>query len=133
MDNLHSEKLAVAGIPIDMTKNVETFFGEGATWGDDLSDNGKTEEQIIEIDHKLRNHGLMKGARHESELSSTTSRDKNNCSRHIIVRQTLDPSETYYVRFKSVLDGTKWELYLDYFEYCPKEIYDSPVTPEDIW
>jgi len=126
------EKLPVAGIPIDMTKNVESFFGEGAAWAD-LSDVGRDEEEIIEIDHKLRNHGLMKGARHESELSSTTSRDKNNCSRHIIVRQTLDPSETYYVRFKSVLDGTKWELYLDYFEYCPKEIYDSPVTPEDIW
>ena len=128
------DKLPVAGIPIDMTKNVEVFFGEGATWGD-LSDNGKDEDQIIDIDHKLRNHGLMKATKHETEMSATaTARSKNNCSRHIIVRQTLDPSETYYVRFKSVQpDLTRPELYLDYFEYCPKEIYDSPEKPEDIW
>ena len=124
------EKLPVAGIPIDMTKNVYDFFGEGASWGD-LRDSEKDEDQIIEIDHKLRNHGLMKAAHHEQD--SQSARDKENCSRHIIVRQTLDPGETYYVRFKSVLDLERPELYLDYFEYCPKEIYDSPENPEDIW
>ena len=127
------EKLPVAGIPINMTYNVEKFFGEGATWGD-LQDSGKEEDEIIDIDHKLRNHGLMKATRHETEMNSTTARAKNNCSRHIIVRQTLDPGETYYVRFKSVQpDLSRPELYLDYFEYCPKEIYDSPERPEDIW
>ena len=125
------EKLPVAGIPIDMTKNVEVFFGEGATWAD-LQDSGKEEDEIIDIDHKLRNHGLMKATKHEHD--DRPARDKNNCSRHIIVRQTLDPNETYYVRFKSVQpDLTRPELYLDYFEYCPKEIYDSPERPEDIW
>ena len=125
--------LPVAGIPINMTKNVYEFFGEGATWGD-LQDSGKEEDEIIDIDHKLRNHGLMKATRHETEMNSTTARAKSNCSRHIIVRQTLDPGEIYYVRFKSVQpDLTRPELYLDYFEYCPKEIYDSPERPEDIW
>lgn len=127
------DKLPVAGIPINMTKNVDYFFGEGATWSD-LSDSGKDEDEIIDIDHKLRNHGLMKATRHETEMNSTTARAKSNCSRHIIVRQTLDPSETYYVRFKTVQpDLERPELYLDYFEYCPKEIYDSPERPEDIW
>ena len=127
------EKLPVAGIPINMTYNVEVFFGEGASWGD-LSDSGKEEDEIIDIDHKLRNHGLMKATKHETEMSATTARAKGNCSRHIIVRQTLDPGETYYVRFKSVQpDLTRPELYLDYFEYCPKEIYDSPEKPEDVW
>ena len=117
-----------------MTYNVERFFGEGATWGD-LQDNGKDEDEIIDIDHKLRNHGLMKATKHETEMNpANTARSKNNCSRHIIVRQTLDPNETYYVRFKSVQpDLSRPELYLDYFEYCPKEIYDSPERPEDIW
>ena len=127
------DKLPVAGIPINMTYNVEVFFGEGASWGD-LQDSGKDEDEIIDIDHKLRNHGLMKATKHETEMSATTARAKSNCSRHIIVRQTLDPNETYYVRFKSVQpDLTRPELYLDYFEYCPKEIYDSPEKPEDIW
>lgn len=127
------DRLPVAGIPIDMTKNVEAFFGEGASWSD-LSDVGKDDDQIIDIEHKLRNHGLMKATKHETEMNTNTARSKNNCSRHIIVRQTLDPGETYYVRFKSVLpDMTRPELYLDYFEYCPKEIFDSPEKPEDIW
>lgn len=128
------DKLPVAGIPINMTYNVEKFFGENATWSD-LSDNNKDDDEIIDIDHKLRNHGLMKATMHETEMDPTkTARSKNNCSRHIIVRQTLDPNETYYVRFKSVQpDLDRPELYLDYFEYCPKEIYDSPEKPEDIW
>ena len=76
----------------------------------------------------------MKATKHETELNSSTARSKNNCSRQIIVRQTLDPNETYYVRFKTVQpDLQRPELYLDYFEYCPKEIYDSPERPEDIW
>ena len=128
------DKLPVAGIPINMTYYVPVFFGEGASWGD-LQDSGKDDDQIIEIDHKLRNHGLMKATLHETEMDPTkTARSKENCSRHIIVRQTLDPNDTYYVRFKSVQpDLTRPELYLDYFEYCPKEIYDSPEKPEDIW
>ena len=127
------DKLPVAGIPINMTHGVVLTFGEDATWGD-LSDSGKDEDEIIEIDHKLRNHGLMKATRHETEMSATTARAKENCCRHIIVRQTLDPNETYYVRFKSVQpDLSRPELYLDYFEYCPKEIYDSPEKPEDVW
>ena len=125
-------RLAVAGIPIDMTKGVVAAFGENASWGD-LRDDDISEDDIINIDHKLRNHDLMKGSRYESELNHTTSRDKENCLRRIIVRQTLDPGETYYVRFKSVLDSDRKELYLDYFEYCPKEVYDSPERPEDIW
>ena len=127
------DKLPVAGIPINMTHGVVLTFGESATWGD-LTDSGKEEDEIVDIDHKLRNHGLMKATKHETEMNSTTARAKENCCRHIIVRQTLDPSETYYVRFKSVQpDLSRPELYLDYFEYCPKEIFDSPERPEDIW
>ena len=127
------DKLPVAGIPINMTHGVVLTFGESATWGD-LNDSNKDEDEIIDIDHKLRNHGLMKATKHETEMSPTTARAKENCCRHIIVRQTLDPRETYYVRFKSVQpDLSRPELYLDYFEYCPKEIYDSPEKPEDIW
>ena len=43
------------------------------------------------------------------------------------------PDKTYYLRFKSVLDSDRKELYLDYIEFCPKEIYDNPAEPEDVW
>ena len=53
--------------------------------------------------------------------------------RHLVTRQTLDPDKTYYIKFKSVLDSDRKELYLDTIELCPKEVYDNPETPEDIW
>ena len=89
-------------------------------------------DAVIEIDHKLRNHGLMKAGRHEFG-ENKTARDDARQTRHILIRQTLDPNKTYYVRFKSVLDTDKKELYLDYFEWCPKEIFDNPSNPEDVW
>ena len=27
----------------------------------------------------------------------------------------------------------KKELYMDYMEWCPKEVYDNPSNPEDVW
>ena len=128
------DNLPVAGIPIDMTKGLVEAFGESADWGD-LTDESRDEEEIYEIDHNLRNHGLMKSARHEVHEgnSALTARDDSRCCRHIIVRQTLDPNQTYYVRFKSVLDSDKKELYMDYMEWCPKEVYDNPSDPEDVW
>ena len=98
--------LPAAGIPVNMAEGIAiTYAGEGGSWGD-LTDNGRDEDDIIEIDHKLRNHGLMKAGRHEYG-EGKTARDDERQKRHILVRQTLDPKETYYIRFKSVLDTDK--------------------------
>ena len=53
--------------------------------------------------------------------------------RRIMWRGTMDPDKTYYMKMKSVLDSDKKEFYMDYMEYCPKEVYDNPEKPEDIW
>lgn len=53
--------------------------------------------------------------------------------RRIIVRQHLVPEETYYLRMKSVLDSDQTEFMMDMIEFCPKEVYDNPKEPEDIW
>ena len=130
------DNLPAAGIPVNMAEGIATTYGgESATWGDIKDGNGSSrrdEDEIIEIDHKLRNHGLMKAAQHEFG-EGHTARDEERQKRHILIRQTLDPKLTYYIRFKSVLDTDKKELYLDYFEWCPKEIYDNPSVPEDVW
>ena len=34
---------------------------------------------------------------------------------------------------KGVLDDQTREFYMDFLEFCPKEVYDNPETPEDIW
>ena len=33
----------------------------------------------------------------------------------------------------TVVNREKAEFYMDYIEFCPKEVYDNPQTPEDIW
>ena len=135
--------LPAAGIPINMGVGLaRTYLGSSVAesdfgWHglDDASysvDGQADEDAIIEVDHKLRNHGLMKAGRHEYGEGKTARNDARQ-TRHILVRQTLDPNKTYYIRFKSVLDTDKKELYLDYFEWCPKEIYDNPSKPEDVW
>ncbi len=124
------DNLPVAGIPVDMTENIQDCYGES----DNVADTGM-EDVDAEIDHKLRNHNIMKSARHEvhESNSSWTARDDSRCTRHIVWRGTLKPEVTYYIRFKSVLDATTKELYMDYLEFCPKEVYDNPAEPEDVW
>ena len=73
----------------------------------------------------MRNLGYMKGERAIDCInSSANSRSTTNrhIIRHIIIRQTLDPDKTYYIKFKTVLDRTTAEFYMDGLEYCPKEI-----------
>ncbi len=51
---------------------------------------------------------------------------------------------TYELRYKVLPNGDRGvqqfyfdshekEFYMDYLELCPKEVYDNPNTPEDIW
>ena len=81
----------------------------------------------------MRNNGYMKASQSVTSNSYKWERGNIVCSRRIIWRGTMDPNLTYYVRFKSVLDSDKKELYMDYMELCPKEVYDNPEEPEDLW
>lgn len=119
--------LPVAGIPIDLTMSADNRF---SGWERDTGD----DEYDAEVDKRMRNNGYMKGSQAIDSNDGTERgyNDRNNI-RHIIVRKTLDPKETYYLKVKSVLDSDKNEFYMDYLEYCAKEVYDNPETPEDIW
>ena len=125
------EKLPVAGIPLDLTmdcRNAETARLVG--WERDTGD----DDYDAEVDKKMRNNGYMKGPK-SINSNDGTERDYNDREniRHIFVRQTLDPNETYYIKLKSVLEEERKEFYMDFIEYCAKEIYDNPEKPEDIW
>ncbi|MBR3547527.1 MAG: hypothetical protein IKN86_08190 [Bacteroidaceae bacterium] len=130
--------LAVQGIPLDLrigptTVNTTTLsFPSFLGWEPDTGD----EDYDAEIDKQLRNKGFMKGASIHyagGPGSGKPARESELNSRRIIVRQTMDPDETYYIRFKTVIDDITLYLYMDYLEYCAKEVYDNPETPEDIW
>lgn len=131
-------RLAPMGIPMDLrigptikrtaTGDMPSYMG----WEPDTKD----EDYDAEVDKRLRNNGFMKGAEihyNAGPESGTTARASELNLRRIIIRQTMDPDEVYYIRFKTVMDDPTRYLYMDYLEYCAKEIYDNPETPEDIW
>lgn len=82
------------------------------------------------------NNGYMKGEKSNDCLDmggyNSRSNKMKNVIRHVIVKQTLDPDETYYFRLKSVLDKMTTEFHMDWLEWCPKEVYevtDNQETP----
>ena len=129
------DNLPVAGIPLDLRKGFQNteyqlFYG----WEDDTED----QDYNAEVDKRLRNNGVMKGCMSVSTRDNRGSERGINSTnreniRRILWRGTMDPDKTYYMKMKSVLESEKQEFYMDYMEYCPKEVYDNPETPEDIW
>ena len=130
--------LPAMGLPLDIRQagtyralasgNVpSTLVG----WEQDIDD----DDYNAEVDKKMRNNGFMKGpALYECGAGSgQVARTKEQKLRRILVREYLYPENTYYLKFKSVLDAMDKEFYMDYFEICSKEVYDNPMTPEDIW
>ncbi len=135
----NKEKLVAMGIPMDLRQAGDnTLHIPG---NDPVSDIGYAldtddEEFNAEVDKRLRNNGFMKGCNQYcagAPGSSTMMRGNTNCIRRIIIRATMDPDVTYYIRFKTVLDDETRFFYMDYMEYCAKEVYDNPEKPEDIW
>ena len=125
------DKLPVAGIPLDLTMDCRNdITARLVGWEKDTGD----DDYDAEVDKKMRNNGYMKGPK-SINSNDGTERDYNDREniRHIFVRQTLDPNETYYIKLKSVLEEERKEFYMDFIEYCAKEIYDNPEKPEDIW
>ncbi len=124
-----TNNLYAMGIPLDLRiGGTSDLLG----WQADVSGDDDTN---AEVDKKMRNNGFMKGPEHyhAGNASASTARATNTTTRRIIVRQDMDPSKTYYLKFKSVLDDESKEFYMDYIELCAKEVYDNPQTPEDIW
>lgn len=123
--------LPVTDIPLDLTRSLldRTTGFEFDTEDDDYN---------AEIDKRMRNNGFMKGGKSYAQAGNTAHSGRVpdasfSPARRIFLCTTLDPRETYYLRLKSVLDSDKKEFMLDYIEYCPKEVYDNPEVPEDIW
>ena len=129
--------LPAIGIPLDMRMGGEYRRLKDSTqpsivgWQPDTGD----QEIDDEVDKKMRNNGFMKGPEHYSAVpgSTTTIRAQSDAIRRIMVSADMDPDVTYYLKFKSVLDDELKQFFIDYIEYCAKEVYDNPVESEDIW
>lgn len=129
--------LPAQGIPLDLRMGgLWRHTGAGdlpsiVGWEEDIED----DDYNAEVDKKMRANGFMKGPAYYNLLTnrSWTARDCEYTTRRIIVTATMDPDEVYYVRFKNVLDDKSKQFYMDFIELCPKEVYDNPYEPEDIW
>lgn len=131
MRQIHTLIILATGLPLDLTQGfnsaaVQQYYG----WQND------TDDEISDAftDLRLRQHNVMKGAK-AIVTRNGTERDMNNNQnlRRILLRREMKAGETYYVRFRSVMDSYQKKLYMDYFELCPESVYDNPERPEDIW
>ena len=135
----NKDKLAAMGIPMDLRQTAEnTLHTSGGDVPSDIGYERDTDDDDFnaEVDKRLRNNGFMKGCNQYcagAPGGSTMMRASNVCIRRIIIRETMDPDVTYYIKFKTVMDDPTRFFYMDYLEYCAKEVYDNPETPEDIW
>ena len=123
------DKLPVTGIPLDLRIEDPDKLG----YVDDIDD----DDFNAENDKKMHNNGYMRGPMGYGVLGEVAraARYKSRFMyiRRVVARLTMDPNETYYFKIKSVLDDDHTELQTDCMELCPKEVYDNPETPEDIW
>ncbi|MCR5433457.1 MAG: fasciclin domain-containing protein [Bacteroidaceae bacterium] len=132
------DALYATGLPLDTRIGGRYRYTSNGTFPSEIGWEQDTEDDDYnaEVDKRMRNKDYMKNCNlmaAGTPGTSTTLRRAENCIRRIILRQTMDPDEIYYLRFKGVLDDENKFLFMDYLEYCPKEVYDNPETPEDIW
>lgn len=118
--------LPPVGIPLDLRVG-----GSSSSVGWVSDTNLGSDEAIDELDKAMRNLGYMKGPKYFYPASGISGRDCTNCLRRIIFTGQLEAGETYYIRFKSVLQSSA-EFFFDYLEFVPKSIYNGEVA-EDKW
>ena len=124
----NKDNLPAVGIPLDLRQSSGAQQANTG-W---ISENDLNDELSVQENTKsMRNLGFMKGPRY-LYLSGGTGRSFYRCLRKIIYTGTLEAGKTYYIRFKSVLEGRNYEFFYDYLELVPKTVYAGEVA-EDVW
>ncbi len=123
------KSLLPVGLPFDMRMSTTD---DNVGW---FNDGNLDEASIQEKDKNMRNQGYMKGPKIfciSNGDAATTARDYSGHVRLIVTTVTLKPEKTYYMRFKSCLEDNASQFFSDYFEFCPRSVYNG-IEPEDIW
>lgn len=125
----NKQNLMAIGLPLDMRIMATT-----PTIG--YEPDTKDEDHNDENDRIMYIHNYMKGPKYfganHATAVTTDVRSSERCMRRIITTQNMDPNKTYYLRMKSVLESTKKQLFIDFFELVPKNVY-AGVYAEDKW
>ena len=107
------------GIPIDFR-----IYGGDPTIGW-VADVAGDEDANRAIDKAMHNRGYMKEMDTWLQGASNNLRDNNGKLRKILTTQTMSPDKEYWVRIRLVNDNPQAELPINYFELCPKSVYDG--------
>lgn len=125
------------GIPLDFRMGGRVSTADGslispAGWEADVSGDQDYNDMI---DKNMRNNGYMKGPNYWGSPGNPTdhARAVENGLRRILLRRRFERNKTYYLRLKSVLEGTGKDLLLDCLELVPSSVYNNPEKKEDIW
>ena len=127
------DRLQPAGLPYDMRQSCQN--NPAIPW---VTDDPDDIQMNIENDKNLRNQGYMKAPNIITSSGSKgleTIRDASPATpglRRIVTRQRMEPGTTYYLRYKSALKKLDAQLYVDFIEIVPKEVYNGAEV-EDIW
>ena len=131
--------LPAMDIPLDMRMAGQNLYLKSGTiagastvgWQADTDD----PEVNDQVEKQMRANGFMKAPNcfTSSHGSSTSCRGDEQVLRRIIVSEYMYPEKTYYIKFKNVLESEAAECFMDYLEWCAKEVYDNPEEGEDIW
>ena len=115
------------GIPLDLRIEGRSTY---LNWKAD-KDLG-SDEEIDAHDKALRNLTYMKAPKYFYPTQGVCARDCQSALRRIIYTGQFSENETYYIRFKSVLNNRMSEFFYDYLELVPKSVY-SGIEAEDKW
>jgi uncharacterized surface protein with fasciclin (FAS1) repeats len=128
------KNLPATGLPIDFRISTTSPYID---W---INDQGLDEDQCLENDKAMRNKGYMKGPKYfccNQYGHPMNDPMRNHVGtltglRKVLYQGYMQHDKTYYIRVKSVLDGTGNGMDLDYVEIVPKWVYNGPEG-EDIW
>lgn len=131
------DNMVAQGIPLDLRmgglvrSTPSGSYPSIVGWEEDTSD----DDYNAEVDKKMRSNGFMKAPNSYIAFAGGDKpcRTEPRSVRRIIVTQHMDPDKVYYLGFKNVMDDETLQFYMDFLEYCAKEVYDNPYEPEDIW
>ena len=86
-------------------------------------------------DLRFHEKGFMKGPQNYSASpgSKDAVRKLQFVLRRVIWAGAVEADQPMYLRIRNVMASDLKQFFLDYIEWCPKEVYNNPETPEDIW
>lgn len=133
------ETLTPVDIPVDLRMNTQgnpeqVGLAElNVGWEQETDDQDYNER----VNKALRNKKWMKGPRYfRAEVPTPGGNLVYNSPivvRKILTEEYMEPNQTYYIRFKSVLENQNTDFIFDYMELVPSEIYNNSQVLEDEW